>query len=60
MNKVVDSCRRNNIALNVGKCAVMSTTHSNDKVLFSYAVEGDVLERVATKKDFHFLKIRLQ
>lgn len=49
--KVVEWCRRNNMSLNVDKCAVMSTTHSRDKVLFPYTVENEVLKRVAIKKD---------
>lgn len=34
--KMVEWCRKNNMTLNVEKCAVMSTTHSRNKVIFPY------------------------
>lgn len=55
LSKVVDWCRRNKMSLNVDKCAIMSTTHSRNKVIFPYAVDNDQLERVAVKKDLGIL-----
>jgi len=49
--KVVEWCRINKMVLNVDKCAVMSTTHSHDKILFNYTIENELLKRVSTKKD---------
>lgn len=49
LTKVVEWSRQNKMHLNVDKCAVMSTSHSRDKVIFPYTIEGDLLERL--KKD---------
>jgi ribonucleases P/MRP protein subunit RPP40 len=51
LTKIIDWCRRNNMSLNVDKCAVMSTTHSRNKILFPYTIGNDILKRVSTKKD---------
>lgn len=39
------------MVLNVDKCAVISTTHSLDKIEFSYKINNEPLKRVSTKKD---------
>lgn len=49
--KVVQWCRDNNMSLNAGKCAVMSITHSHQKVVYPYEVNGVTLKRVSSKKD---------
>lgn len=48
---IVDWCRQNKMILNAHKCAVMSTTHSKNKILFSYTIENEPLKRVSIKKD---------
>ena len=50
LTKIVNWYRKNNMALNVNKCAIMSTTHSRDKMLFPYSVENNLLKRVNAKK----------
>lgn len=51
LRKIVEWCKANNMVLNVDKCAVMSTTHSRNKSIFPYAIEGEILKRVSVKKD---------
>lgn len=51
LEKVVEWCRIKNMALNAKKCAIMSTSHSRNKVIFSYVIADEVLERVSLKKD---------
>lgn len=51
LGTVVNWCRRNNMILNTKKCAVMSISHSRDKTMFQYTIDGEVLERVSNKKD---------
>lgn len=39
------------MTLNVSKCAVMSSTHSRNKIIFPYTIGNETLVRVSTKKD---------
>lgn len=39
------------MVLNVDKCAVMSTTHSHNKIIYPYAIGNEQLKRVSMKKE---------
>lgn len=43
------------MTVNVDKCAVMSTSHSRDKLEYAYRIEYEELERDSTKKDLGVL-----
>lgn len=49
--KIHNWCIDNKMILNLKKCAVMSTTHSTQKRIFDYGLNGMILERVSVKKD---------
>jgi len=49
--KIVEWCERNKMVLNVYKCAVMSTTHGHNKIMYPYAIGNEQLKRFSTKKD---------
>lgn len=45
LGTVADWCRRN-----IKKYAIMSLSHSRDKIMFPYTIDGVVLEKVSSKK----------
>lgn len=51
IQKIVEWCKVNNMSLNVDKCAVMSTTHSRNKIIFPYTIDSEILKRVSRIKD---------
>lgn len=55
LSKVVEWCRENNMVINVNKCAVMSSTHSRNKIIYPYNIGDEVIKRVSTKKDLGVL-----
>lgn len=51
LEKIAKWCDDNGMVLNLGKCAVISITHSPNKICFVYGLANVVLERVSSIKD---------